>query len=100
MIPEVVTTDSKGMKSVSYGNMVGALIEAIKDLDAKNTKIQANADREASENAKLRAQTKKLRAEWAQIKTLLCRKFPDSGICTAKDEAELPDGWHPPLSLP
>jgi hypothetical protein len=31
VIPEVVSTDEEGLKSVSYGNLVGLLIEAIKD---------------------------------------------------------------------
>jgi hypothetical protein len=31
-VPEVVYTDEGGMKSVSYGNMVGLLIEAVKDM--------------------------------------------------------------------
>jgi len=30
VIPEVVMTDSKGIKSVAYGNLIGLLIEAIK----------------------------------------------------------------------
>lgn len=34
-LPEVVHTDSQGMKSVSYGNIVGLLIEAIKELSAE-----------------------------------------------------------------
>jgi hypothetical protein len=33
-IPHVVHTDVNGMKSVSYGNMVGILIEAVKELTA------------------------------------------------------------------
>ena len=32
VIPEVVSEDSTGMKSVNYGALVGVLIEAIKDL--------------------------------------------------------------------
>jgi hypothetical protein len=32
IIPEVVNTDNMGIKSVAYGNLVGLLIEAIKDL--------------------------------------------------------------------
>ena len=32
VLPEVVTTDQDGIKSVAYGNMVGLLIEAIKEL--------------------------------------------------------------------
>ena len=32
VLPEVVKTDTEGMKSVDYGKMIGVLIEAIKDL--------------------------------------------------------------------
>lgn len=32
VLPEVVSTDENGIKSVAYGNMVGLLIEAIKEL--------------------------------------------------------------------
>lgn len=32
VLPEVVHTDTEGMKSVDYGKMVGVLIEAIKEL--------------------------------------------------------------------
>lgn len=31
VIPEVVSTDAQGIKSVSYGNIVGLLIEAVKE---------------------------------------------------------------------
>ena len=33
VLPEVVRTDDEGMKSVAYGNVVGVLIEAIKELN-------------------------------------------------------------------
>ena len=41
-LPEVVreTKDEKKIKSVAYGNMVGVLIEAIKELNAKIEKLQ------------------------------------------------------------
>ena len=32
ILPEVVRTDDEGMKSVAYGNVVGVLIEAVKEL--------------------------------------------------------------------
>jgi hypothetical protein len=35
VLPEVVTEDDYGIKTVAYGNMVGLLIEAIKELTAK-----------------------------------------------------------------
>jgi aldehyde:ferredoxin oxidoreductase len=31
ILPEVVTTNDRGLKTVSYGNIVGVLIEAIKE---------------------------------------------------------------------
>ena len=39
VLPEVVV-DSKGTKSVAYGNMAGLLIEAIKELDLKLNTIE------------------------------------------------------------
>ena len=47
IIPEVVHTDDKGMKSIEYQNMVGLLVEAIKDQqkqinDLKNILIKNN----------------------------------------------------------
>ena len=35
ILPEVVYTDDNGIKSVSYGSMIGLLIEAIKELNTK-----------------------------------------------------------------
>jgi hypothetical protein len=35
VIPEVVHTDADGMKSVAYGNLVGLLIESVKELTAR-----------------------------------------------------------------
>jgi hypothetical protein len=39
--PELVHTDSLGFKSVAYGNIVGYLIEAIKDLKAETLRLHA-----------------------------------------------------------
>ena len=46
-LPEVVrqTKDDNKIKSVAYGNMVGVLIEAIKELNAKIEELQ-HADKE------------------------------------------------------
>ena len=35
VLPEVVMTDEEGVKSVAYGNLVGLLIEAVKELKAE-----------------------------------------------------------------
>ena len=41
-IPEVVTEDNQGYLSVSYGNIVGVLIEAIKELKAEIEELKKN----------------------------------------------------------
>jgi hypothetical protein len=41
VIPEVVHTQNDGMKSVAYGNIVGVLIEAIKELKDKVESLEA-----------------------------------------------------------
>ncbi|MEI6359313.1 MAG: tail fiber domain-containing protein, partial [Synechococcus sp. ELA619] len=35
VLPEVITTDKDGYKAVAYGNMIGLLVEAIKELKAE-----------------------------------------------------------------
>ena len=49
VLPEVVRTDGEGMKSVAYGNVVGVLIEAIKELnkeveELKKSKCKCNGN--------------------------------------------------------
>ena len=39
VLPEAVTTDDEGIKSVAYGNLVGLLIEAIKELKKENEEL-------------------------------------------------------------
>jgi ethanolamine utilization microcompartment shell protein EutS len=40
VMPEVVSQDEQGMYSVAYGNLVGVLIEAVKDLEAKVEQLE------------------------------------------------------------
>jgi len=49
VLPEVVSTDNEGYKSVEYSNIVGVLIEAIKDLKTQNEELRARI--EALENS-------------------------------------------------
>jgi hypothetical protein len=77
--PEFVHTDEKGMKAVNYAQMVGVLIEAIKELDAKVSSLEA-------QNSELKAQLTKtqqndietLKSEIESIKALLARPSADS----------------------
>lgn len=46
VLPEVVhTDDNTGMKNVAYGNMVGLLIEAIKDLTQRVTELELELEK-------------------------------------------------------
>jgi hypothetical protein len=46
IVPEVVSTNSEtGTKSVAYGNLVGVLIEAIKDLKVEISELKEKVDR-------------------------------------------------------
>ena len=40
VIPEVVNTNEQGLKSVAYGNLVGVLIEAVKELEARLAELE------------------------------------------------------------
>jgi hypothetical protein len=44
IIPEVVQTGEDGYKTVSYGNIVGLLIEAVKELSNEVNKLKANKE--------------------------------------------------------
>jgi len=39
--PEVVSEDQKGYKSINYGEIVAALVEAVKELKAQNSELEA-----------------------------------------------------------
>jgi hypothetical protein len=41
VLPQLVVTDANGMKSVAYANMVGILIEAVKELSARVEELEA-----------------------------------------------------------
>ena len=41
IIPELVTTNEEGMKSISYGHIVAVLIEAVKELNQKVNKLES-----------------------------------------------------------
>lgn len=43
VVPEVVQVNADGLMSVAYGNLVGVLIEAVKELSGKIDKLKADA---------------------------------------------------------
>jgi hypothetical protein len=64
ILPELVTTDANGYKSVAYANVVPVLVEAVKSLKTQN-------DREVhalkTENAELKAALSALAARIMEI---------------------------------
>ena len=53
VFPDLVQTNEDGMLSVAYGNLVGPLIEAIKELTAKVNELQAELSDLKTQNQKL-----------------------------------------------
>lgn len=60
IIPELVTTDEKGWKSIEYSHLVPVLIEAIKELDAKNNAQQTTINTQQQTNSELKASIENL----------------------------------------
>ncbi len=55
IIPELVTTDGDGYKAIEYSHLVPVLIEAIKELEAKNNLQQTTIDTQQKTNNELKA---------------------------------------------
>jgi len=45
VFPDLVTTDERGFKKVNYVGLIGPLIEAVKELDARLTALETKTDR-------------------------------------------------------
>jgi hypothetical protein len=76
VLPELVTTDSNGYKSVAYANVVPILVEAVKtqqkqieELKRKNARI----GKVEAENAELKARENAMEAEMAELKAAVQR---------------------------
>ena len=59
IIPQVVTTDAAGFKSVEYSKLVALLIEAVKEQQAKIESLQSAVSNLQSENQSLRSDKEK-----------------------------------------
>ena len=44
VLPEAVSTDSEGKKSIAYGNLAGLLVQVLKELDTRLTTLEARLD--------------------------------------------------------
>lgn len=60
VIPELVTTDGDGYKAIEYSHLVPVLIEAIKELDAKNNEQKVQLDNQTKTNEELKASMENL----------------------------------------
>lgn len=50
VFPELVSTDERGFKTVSYGGLVAVLIEAVKELDARLQRLEELVERERGDD--------------------------------------------------
>jgi hypothetical protein len=60
VLPELVSTDSEGYKSLAYDKMTAILVEAVKELKAQNEALKAQND---------------------AIKAIVCEDHPEKAIC-------------------
>ncbi len=65
--PELVQTDDEGYKSVSYGNLVAPVIEAIREL---SNKLDSLFDKYADQQAQLKSQQSQINALEARLQAL------------------------------
>jgi len=61
VIPELVSTDTKGFKAVSYNKLTAVLVEAVKELKAENEQLREKTVQQQSQIDELRALIKGLR---------------------------------------
>ena len=50
VFPELVSTDERGFKTVSYGGLVAVLIEAVKELDTRLQRLEELVERERGDD--------------------------------------------------
>ncbi|MFA6330342.1 MAG: tail fiber domain-containing protein [Candidatus Micrarchaeia archaeon] len=75
VIPEVVTTDDKGYKGISYERIASVLTSAIQEQEKKIEAQQAQVDRQ-------QAQIETLNANNEQLKALVCQDHPSVDACS------------------
>jgi len=78
IFPEVVKTDSRGFKAMSYSQLVSPVVSAIKELFHKWFDDSRSIHREM---ASIKAENTKLKQENEAIKNYLCDKDPKAAIC-------------------
>ncbi len=86
--PEVVLTDSQGMKSIVYGNLLAPTVEAVKELAVNFEKFElmhSGLREEVSEIkrelASLKERNEQLEEEVFLLKELVCEDRPHAKIC-------------------
>jgi hypothetical protein len=60
VFPQIVRTDENGMKSVGYVELIGVIVEALREVSAEQTRVVAENRRLARENAELLARLDRL----------------------------------------
>ena len=94
--PEVVSFNDKGFRQVNYSGLVGPIIAAVKNLkkqqdqglaeaksdtDDKFNALIARLVESEKENKSLEAGLEAAKSESAQLKSFLCKQFPDTEFC-------------------
>ena len=81
MLPEVVSQDAEGYKSVDYSKLTPLLIEAVKELKAQDESLEAQDEARQAQIESQQNQIEALKAENEAIKALVCQDHPEAEIC-------------------
>jgi hypothetical protein len=82
VFPDLVVTDRNGKKSVKYGNLVGPVIEAVKELSNEVATLK-------TENAEIKTQYSELKIENAELKIRLERIEKMLELNETKNQAKM-----------
>ena len=77
VFPMVITIDMEGNKKLDYGALVAPLVEAVKEIDQRDTQ-------EINQIKELMAQNEALVKELEILKQWICTKDPSAELCPLK----------------
>lgn len=81
VFPEIVTTNSDGIKSVSYDHLIAPVIEGIKELHLRVLNLEKPSQPLTRLPASEYQRLKKIEKENEVLKSYLCKKDPQAPFC-------------------
>jgi hypothetical protein len=80
-LPELVSTDSEGYKSIAYDKMTAVLVGAVNALKAENEALKAENKARKAEMEALKAENEARKAEMEALKAFICKDARQKSFC-------------------